>query len=164
MKQENDSGFTLLEVFGAMLVFALGILAFTRLQVGSLKTNTFGSDLTQAVTIAQDKAEVLLGLPYTHVDLNDTDGNGTGEDANGDGADDDGGNFGLGDNPDEATHAENDGNADHTETVGRFRAHWNIADNYPIENSKTVRIVVSWRDSNNAYHRSQLECTKADLF
>ena len=61
----GQRGFTLLEVFAAILVFALGAMALYRLQVATIQSSSFANDLTEATTLAQGKMEELLapGLP-----------------------------------------------------------------------------------------------------
>jgi prepilin-type N-terminal cleavage/methylation domain-containing protein len=151
-------GFTLLEVFAAILVFALGAMALHRLQVATIQSSSFASDLTEATTLAQGKMEELLALDYLDPRLADTDGDGTNQDLNGDGVDDDGGDFGLAhDNPlDSSTRV------DSTLQSGRYRICWNVANDHPFPATKTIRLLVTWRDNKDVPHRIVLNYVVRD--
>jgi prepilin-type N-terminal cleavage/methylation domain-containing protein len=146
----NQRGFTLLEVFAAILVFALGAMALYRLQVATIQSSSFANDLTEATTMAQGKMEELLARDYLDPNLADTDGDGTNQDSDGDGVDDDGGDFGLGhDNPlDSSTQV------DFTQQSGRCLLTWNIANDHPFPATKTIRLIVTWRDNKDVPHRT----------
>ena len=146
----NQRGFTLIEVFAAILVFTLGALALYRLQVATIQSGSFANDLTEATTLAQGKMEELLARDYLDPNLVDTDGDGTNQDLNGDGVDDNGGDFGLGhDNPlDSSTRV------DFTLQSGRYQVCWNVANDHPIAATKTIRLIVTWRDNKDVPHRT----------
>ncbi len=139
----NEKGSTLIEVLIAVMVFAIGILAVGQMQITAINGNSLAGDLTEAVTLGQNKIEMLLNLPYTDstVDsqLVDTDGDGTNQDTNSDGIDDQGPdfNFGLNDN----TTAT----ADHNEIHGRYTVLWNVAEDHPTSDTKTIRVIVTWK-------------------
>lgn len=61
----NAEGFTLVEVFVAMLVFLLGFLPLLRLGVASIQGNIYAQQLTRATTLAEAKMESLLAMDYT---------------------------------------------------------------------------------------------------
>jgi type IV pilus assembly protein PilV len=147
--QNNQRGFTLLEVVGAIMVFAFGILAVTRLQIGSVQSNNYSNDLTAATNLAQDTLEGLMILPYLSPNLNDTNGDGV---------------AGL--------NSETAATADYFQTQlyqqRQYSLSWNVVENYPvgppvsIERTKTIRMIVTWRDSKNTLHRLVLDSVKAD--
>jgi type IV pilus assembly protein PilV len=147
--RNSQKGFTLLEVVGAVMVFAFGILAVTRLQIGSVQSNSFSNDLTAATNLAQDTMEGLMVLPYLSPNLNDTNGDGV---------------AGL--------NGETAATADYFQTqvyqLRQYSLSWNIVENYPIgppdtsERTKTIRMIVTWRDSKNILHRLVLDSVKAD--
>lgn len=139
----NTSGFTLIEAIIAMLVLVIGIFAMYSMQVSSLQGNARANYITQASTWASDKIEEITNLAYD--DLLDTDGDGTGQDPNSDGIDNNGGDFGL---PD-ATAATADFSVSSPDNL--YTVFWNIADNHPMENLKTVRIIVRY----NAWGQSR---------
>ena len=155
---KND-GFTLIEVLGAILVLGLGILALNRSQISTLNTNLFANELTQATKLAQERIETLTSLPYADPLLNDTDGDGTGQDADFDGVDDNGGFFGL-------THygtpvAEV---PDQTQVSGRYTVYWNVAIDQPITGTKTIRVIVRWTGKRNIAHSVVMDTVKGPSY
>lgn len=128
MVLRNENGFTLSEVLVAMVVFLFGILAVLNMQLVSTATNVKSRGMTEGIIVAQNKIEELSMFPYTNTELNDTDGNG---------------NAGML-IPKENVTA---GNADHTDaTDPRYTLFWNVADDIPFTDTKTVRVIVFWRD------------------
>ena len=65
----TDSGYTLIETMIAISIFAIGFLAIASLQIAASKTNRAGSEYTQASTIATDRLERLMVLPFDDSDL-----------------------------------------------------------------------------------------------
>jgi type IV pilus assembly protein PilV len=57
-------GFTLIEVLIAMAIFAIGILAVGSMQISAINTNASARNSTTVVTMAKDRVEQLLALPY----------------------------------------------------------------------------------------------------
>jgi type IV pilus assembly protein PilV len=57
-------GFTLIEVLIAMAIFAIGILAVGSMQISAINTNALARNSTTVVTMAKDRAEQLMALPY----------------------------------------------------------------------------------------------------
>ena len=64
----RQSGFTILEVMIAISILAIGLLAVFSGQTMAIQRNNTANRLTEAMTLAQDKAEELLALPYDDVD------------------------------------------------------------------------------------------------
>jgi type IV pilus modification protein PilV len=126
MKKSNESGFSLIEVLIAITVFTIGILAVGKMQITAIKGNSFANDLTEATTLAQDRMEELIGLPYTDPLNDDTNGNQ---------------DNGLDDTNATADHSDPNNPVD-----DRYNIFWNIATNYPINNTKTIRININWTD------------------
>ncbi len=122
----KQEGFTILEVLVAISILTVGLLAVASMQVAGMNTNAHARNVTEGINWAQDKLEELIALPYddpNNMGLIDTDNDG---------------NLGLGN----ATAAT----ADYSETRGIFTIYWNIADNSPVANSKSIRIIVTWPD------------------
>jgi type IV pilus assembly protein PilV len=65
----NDKGFTLIEMLIAMSIFAIGFLAVASLQISAGKSNRTASDITNAVNIASDQMERLMGIAFNDADL-----------------------------------------------------------------------------------------------
>ena len=137
LKMRGEKGFSIIEVLIAIVLFAIGILAIGKMQLTSISGNSFAFGLTEGVTIAQEKLEQLVAMDFNNSNLTDTDGDGTNQDSNGDGVDDDGGNFGLNDDG-------TSGTPDHNESNGRYSVFWNVAVDEPIQDTKTVRVIVIW--------------------
>lgn len=63
----SQKGFTLFEILIGLIILAIGILAITGMQVISIKSISFSSNLSQASILAQERLEFLKSL-----DLNDS--------------------------------------------------------------------------------------------
>ena len=72
----TDKGFTLSEVLVAIVVLSLGLLGLERMHIAAIQVNTIASRLTQGTTLAQDRAERLMALPYSDPMLADITGPG----------------------------------------------------------------------------------------
>jgi len=68
----TEKGFTLSEALVAIVVLSLGLLGLERMHIAAIQVNTIASRLTQATTLAQDRAEQLMALPYKDPALTDT--------------------------------------------------------------------------------------------
>jgi prepilin-type N-terminal cleavage/methylation domain-containing protein len=73
----TEKGFTLIEVLVATVVFSLALLGLERMHIAAIQGNTIASRLTQATTLAQDRVERLLAMPYNDPMLADTTATGT---------------------------------------------------------------------------------------
>lgn len=133
----NSRGFTLVEVMVGMAVFMIGMLGITALQISSNKAGAFSANLSEAAALAVAKIEELNRLAYNNANLNDSDNDGTSINSP---------NYGLNDE---------DGNADHSDVNqgrnGAFTVFWNVTAataNVPVADSKTINVIVRWRDRN----------------
>jgi prepilin-type N-terminal cleavage/methylation domain-containing protein len=63
------TGFTLIEVAAGLIILAIGVLAIAAMQITSIKSGYFSSNVTQATIFAQDKLEHLINLSYAGSDL-----------------------------------------------------------------------------------------------
>ncbi len=156
---KKEAGFTLIEILIAIAILAFGLLAIATMQVSSIKGNSQAIGITEGITLAQDRIEEFVSLDYSHTDLSDTNNNGTNQDAVDDGVDDDGGNFGLDDTVDGGGNVI----ADNWATSGRYTVYWNVAVDEPINNVKTIRVIVEWTDR-RATKRATVDFMKADIF
>ena len=64
----GKAGFTILEVMVAISILAVGLMAVFTAQSRSIMGNTDANRQTEAMTLAQDRMEVLLALPYEDLD------------------------------------------------------------------------------------------------
>lgn len=124
----NRKGFSLIEVIVAIGILSVGILAVASMQGAAVKNNVFAERRTQAATWATDRVEKLMNLDWNDSLLSDTDGDGQ---------------SGLDDTDFDNNPATTD-DADHIDSQGNYTIYWNVADNEPIENVKTLRVIVVW--------------------
>ena len=68
-KISDKKGFTLIEVLVAMAIFSIGILAVGSMQLSATKGSSSARLSTEAVAIAQSRAETLILLPYGNTNL-----------------------------------------------------------------------------------------------
>ena len=61
---KGNTGFTIIEVLIAMVIFSIGILGVAMLQSGSIRGNTSARGVTDIALIATDRLEMLRSLPY----------------------------------------------------------------------------------------------------
>ncbi len=124
-KNINDSGFTLMEILIAMVIFSIGLLGVAKMQISSIQGNAYSQEVTDATVIAKDKIEELMAVNYHNLRfLSDVDADGN----NGGGLDDTG------------------AAADYSQVMGRYTLSWNVAIDFPIDRTMTLRIIVNWQD------------------
>lgn len=73
---QEEKGFTLIEIMVAITILAFGILALATMQIAAIHGNSSAKEMTEASTIAQNKLDELISLPFDDVQLDDTNGNG----------------------------------------------------------------------------------------
>jgi len=119
MGQNDVGGFTILEILIALIILVVGMLAVGQMQISSIWGNSFSQANTAAMNLAQQQVEEIVRLSYDDPLLINT-------------------------------NAGNDGDLtvkeghDHEITNGRYTITWNVADNAPILNSKTIVVMASW--------------------
>jgi len=65
----NNKGFTLVEVMIGMAIFVIGYLAVASMQMVAIKGDTNARKTTEAATLAADRLETLMVLPYDNIDI-----------------------------------------------------------------------------------------------
>ncbi|HYQ60057.1 MAG TPA: prepilin-type N-terminal cleavage/methylation domain-containing protein [Desulfatiglandales bacterium] len=108
-RTKHEGGFTLVELLIAVSILSAGLLALGSMQVSAISGSAYSANVTEGSTLAADRLEKLLALPYTHADLS----SGAHEDP-------------------------------HPPTGRTVR--WNIVDNAPLVNTKTITLTVQWMD------------------
>ena len=63
-EQDNEAGFTLLEVIAAVSILTVGLLAVASMQTAAIQANDKAYRVTEGATWAQNRIEALMGLPY----------------------------------------------------------------------------------------------------
>ena len=73
IRLKNQKGFTLLEVMISIIILSVALLALAGLQIISIRGNSFGGTMTEAITLAKDKIEDLKRDDWSNVKTgNDT--------------------------------------------------------------------------------------------
>jgi type IV pilus assembly protein PilV len=108
-RAKHEGGFTLIELLIAVSILTVGLLALGSMQVSAIGGNAHSANVTEGSTLAADRLEKLLALPYTHADL--------------------------------TAGAHVDPNPPAGRTVN-----WNVVDNAPLVNTKTITLTVQWTD------------------
>jgi len=67
----GNKGITIIEIMFALSIFAIGILAVSTLAITSVNANASSRMVTEATTLAEDRLEQLMSLPYDSVESND---------------------------------------------------------------------------------------------
>ncbi len=130
MKDKLDKkGFSLLEVLVGVAIFMIGMIGVAALLVSTVKHNAFSGNMSEATYLAESKLEDLMELPGTHTDLTDKQASGLSSHGLG----------GLNSVGDLA-----DGSETSLGKNKKFSLYWNIAENEPLENSKTIKVIAQW--------------------
>jgi hypothetical protein len=144
--RRDRRGFTLVEVFAGIMVFAFGVLALYRLQAAGIQNNSFSHHITRSTSVAHTQLERLSALDYDHNDLDGPNGDDSGIDNTVDGS----GNVMAG------TKEWSDG----TDPDSPYRIFWNVVGDDPIADTKRIRVIVTWADAGGGVHRLALESMK----
>ena len=57
IRMKGQKGFTLLEVLISIIILSVALLALAGLQIISIRGNSFGGTMTEAITLARDRIE-----------------------------------------------------------------------------------------------------------
>jgi len=148
---ENQRGFSLIEVLIATVVMAVGLLAMAQMQVISIRFNADNRSHTDATTLAMGQLEYLKSMPFTSPNvmtnvndywLTDVIDNGVVQDSDNDPAD----LTNITGNPDHI-HPDHPVDAFGYPTNSqqeRFGMFWHVEDDEPNADMKTVVVTVSW--------------------
>jgi prepilin-type N-terminal cleavage/methylation domain-containing protein len=120
----SQTGMSLVEVLVAIVLFSLGSLMVLTMTTSSFRANSNSHAIDESVNLGRVNMERLLSLDYTSGDLQDTNADGTAGLLSADVA-----------------------NADHNSASGRYRVVWNVANNTPVNGTKTLAVIVSWQSN-----------------
>ncbi len=123
-KNNHQDGFTLIEVLIAVFMLTVGILGTIIMQTTAIEGNSTASHLSGGANWASDRQETLMALSYDDPALTD---------ANADGQ------TGL-------NNTDTGNPADGSVVQGDYTIFWNIADNFPVYGTKTIRVIVRRSD------------------
>ena len=124
-KSQYQHGFTLIEVLIAIAIFSIGILAVYSMQISAITSNTNARHSMTVLTIAKDRVEELIDLPYDHADL-------LGSPAPG-----------IDHTPNASTDSidnDEDGQIDEAGEAGQISITWTVIDDQPLPGTKSVRV------------------------
>ena len=102
-KKTQYAGFTLVEVMIGMAIFVIGFLAVAAMQLVAINGDTSARKTTEAATLAADRLETLMVLPYDNI---------------------------VSGGP---------------ETQGAYTVAWQVDENSPLPNTKTITVRVNWQ-------------------
>ena len=139
----NQSAFTLIEVLIAISILTIGLLGVAKMQITAIKGNYFSGNTSFVLKLAEEKMEDLLRINFSDNALNDTQT----------------GNNGNLTSITIVDHEERINKAGQVVASGPYHRIWNVADDTPITNNKTVTVIVTW--GNNDGHRAILSCIKS---
>lgn len=122
----NDEGFTLIEVMVAIAVVTVGIVGVLTMQTTSISGNAGANRISSASVWASKEIERFIYMKYDDVIFNDIGVAGSG---------------GL-----NSTTIGADGTKTVESQDGRYNIYWNVADDYPVLNVKTIRVIVTRQD------------------
>jgi type IV pilus assembly protein PilV len=141
LEKESQGGFTLLEVIVAVSILTVGLLAVATMQGSAIIANGSAMDVTDATTLASDQMEKLAALPYDDAALQDTDDDGVS------GLD----NIEFDGDPLTAADADY-GITEQTARGKTYAVYWNVAVDDAAVGTKTVHVIVTWRDHGRLKH------------
>ena len=147
INMKNERGFTLLEIIVAIAILSFGLLAIATMQASAIKGNTHAFGITEAMTLVQNRVERLMSLPYNDTTLDET---GTID-----------GVAGLDDTaaPDQADPRNP---IQISGSHRQFNVFWNIAPNWPLQNTKTIRVIATWTER-GSQRSASLDFARADI-
>ncbi|MDY0190197.1 MAG: type IV pilus modification protein PilV [Desulfuromonas sp.] len=123
-QRKKDSGFTLIEVLIAMVIFAVGILGIAMMQLSAVRGNSVANRVSEASTLASDQIEQMLSWDYSDAELKENNNI----------------NYTLADGSNEDFDGHQAG------ANSNYDIYWNVEENTPAANSKTVEVTVLWFD------------------
>lgn len=138
---QTQAGFTLIEVTIAIIILGVGLLALATMQATSLKGNVTANQVSVSSNWAANRIERIMALAYDHRELQDRNNSGA---------------LGL-DAMDETADGQE------VSPDGYYTIYWNVAEDSPMPNLKTVRVIVH-RKERGQDKRVVMDYIKAKYF
>lgn len=138
---QSQQGFTLIEVMIAIIVLGIGLLALVTMQSTGIFGNATANQITESSNWAANRIERIMTLPYDHTELKDKNNSGT---------------LGL-------NAMDNTADGKDTSPDGYYTIYWNVEEEKPMPNLKTVRIIVH-RNERGQEKRVTMDYIKAKYF
>lgn len=140
-QMQAQAGFTLIEVTIAIIILGIGLLALATMQATSLKGNVTANQVSVSSNWAANRIERIMTLAYDHRELQDRNNSGA---------------LGL-DAMDETADGQE------VSPDGYYTIYWNVAEDSPMPNLKTVRVIVH-RKERGQDKRVVMDYIKAKYF
>jgi type IV pilus assembly protein PilV len=158
---KNQQGFSLIEAMIAMVILSVGLMAVGLMQIGAMKGNTNALSRGDGVAMAQSVMDTLRSLPMDDDLLKDDEPTpivdlDLGVDTNYADLD-----------PDAATHSGSElfGSDEITGVNNQtYTIFWNVDDDSPIAETKTVRVFVYWNDQKFGLNRAIMTSVVGGLY
>jgi len=136
---KNEKGFTLIEVMFALALLAIGLLGLSMMQITGIQNNSLAYASTQAHHLAEQHMEMIISADYNAQGISDRSNNNGSLDA-----------------ITEVDHLNTDAEGNEVD-LGKYNLIINVADNFPIADSKTIVVIVTW---DNDQRTRSLRCIK----
>jgi type IV pilus assembly protein PilV len=115
LRLQSKEGFTLIEVMIALVILSVGLLALATMQIVSIRANAFSTEMTYASMLAQSEFEEFRNMAYD--DITPTGGT-----------------------PDSKVIP-----ASETSKGIPYTVQWEVHDNNPTTDMKTIELAVLWK-------------------
>lgn len=115
-KKRMEEGFSLIEVTIALCILSFGILSLFLLISSGMRGSSSAGRITMGVNWASEQVEKIIGAKYDDDILEDISNR----------------------------YGDSCSTADHCQREDNYVIFWNVRDDYPLENLKTVQIVVEY--------------------
>lgn len=126
-KSDSSGGFSLLEALISIAIFTTALLSISVMLLNTIKGNTLSIHLTNASQLASMQIEEMMLMRYS--DLRDVDNDAV---------------KGL-DDHDPATADMSKLSVEAGGTGKHYDIYANVAEDYPVKKTKTIRVIVSWK-------------------
>lgn len=134
-------GYTLIEVMVAMTVLSVGMLGLTALQIAGIRGNSLSRQNTEAGNLLKYHLESIMSADYDDPLIQDIDKSNNSDLTS-------------------TIHTDFQDVDAHGNSLnqGGYRVMWNVADDAPIEGTKTIVVLVTWK---HGTRKRQLACIKS---